>query len=95
VGFERPVLKRSKIGFQSNGQKVLFCDNNCKINGNIFENKNNNDLTDNRINCVSDLTASNGDILLMEYSEEEPPLVMRVGMGSKIINYFKVFHIFV
>lgn len=30
-----------------------------------------------------------GDIVLMEYMEEYPPLLSLVGMASKIKNYFK------
>lgn len=36
-----------------------------------------------------DLTARDGDIFLMEYSEEFPPLLSQVGMASKIKIYYK------
>jgi transcription initiation factor TFIID subunit 1 len=36
-----------------------------------------------------DLTGKDGDIILSEYSEEHPPLVMQVGMATKIKNYYK------
>ena len=36
-----------------------------------------------------DLTGRDGDIILAEYSEEYPPLLMRVGMATKIKNDFK------
>ncbi|KAM4726972.1 transcription initiation factor TFIID subunit 1 isoform 2-T2 [Anableps anableps] len=36
-----------------------------------------------------DLTGRDGDLILAEYSEEYPPLIMQVGMASKIKNYYK------
>ncbi|CAG2104510.1 unnamed protein product [Medioppia subpectinata] len=36
-----------------------------------------------------DLTGKDGDIILCEFSEEHPPLVMQVGMATKIKNYYK------
>lgn len=36
-----------------------------------------------------DLTGKDGDLILAEYSEEYAPLIMQVGMASKIKNYYK------
>ena len=36
-----------------------------------------------------DLTACDGHIILAEYSEEHPPLVMASGMATKIKNYYR------
>ncbi|KAF7237408.1 Transcription initiation factor TFIID subunit 1 [Varanus komodoensis] len=36
-----------------------------------------------------DLTGKDGDLILAEYSEENAPLMMQVGMASKIKNYYK------
>uniref|UniRef100_UPI00398F3D09 transcription initiation factor TFIID subunit 1 isoform X1 n=1 Tax=Pristiophorus japonicus TaxID=55135 RepID=UPI00398F3D09 len=36
-----------------------------------------------------DLTGKDGDLILAEYSEEYPPLMMQVGMATKIKNYYK------
>ncbi|XP_059142595.1 transcription initiation factor TFIID subunit 1-like [Physella acuta] len=36
-----------------------------------------------------DLTGMDGELILAEYSEEFPPLLMQVGMASKIKNYYK------
>ncbi|XP_055958756.1 transcription initiation factor TFIID subunit 1 isoform X2 [Patella vulgata] len=36
-----------------------------------------------------DLTAMDGEIILCEFSEEYPPLMMQVGMATKIKNYYK------
>ncbi|XP_032993539.1 transcription initiation factor TFIID subunit 1-like [Lacerta agilis] len=36
-----------------------------------------------------DLSGKDGDIILAEYSEENPPLMMQVGMATKIKNYYK------
>ncbi|XP_065336082.1 transcription initiation factor TFIID subunit 1 [Cloeon dipterum] len=36
-----------------------------------------------------DLTGRDGDIVLMEFCEEHPPLMNQVGMCSKIKNYYK------
>ncbi|KAI7812775.1 transcription initiation factor TFIID subunit 1 isoform X1 [Triplophysa rosa] len=38
---------------------------------------------------AQDLTGKDGDLILAEYSEENPPLLMQVGMASKIKNYYK------
>jgi hypothetical protein len=37
----------------------------------------------------SELTARDGKILLMEYMEEHPPLISNVGMGSRIVTYYR------
>ena len=37
----------------------------------------------------SDLTGMDGELMLFEYSEEYPPLLMTVGMNTKIRNYHK------
>uniref|UniRef100_A0A1A8AD51 Transcription initiation factor TFIID subunit n=1 Tax=Nothobranchius furzeri TaxID=105023 RepID=A0A1A8AD51_NOTFU len=36
-----------------------------------------------------DLTGKDGDLILAEYSEEYAPLIMQVGMATKIKNYYK------
>lgn len=36
-----------------------------------------------------DLTGMDGDLILAEYSEEFPPLLMQIGMATKIKNYYK------
>ncbi|KAJ8298033.1 hypothetical protein KUTeg_024564 [Tegillarca granosa] len=36
-----------------------------------------------------DLTGMDGDLILAEYSEEYPPLLMQIGMATKIKNYYK------
>ncbi|NXX44027.1 TAF1 factor, partial [Tricholaema leucomelas] len=36
-----------------------------------------------------DLTGKDGDLILAEYSEENAPLIMQVGMATKIKNYYK------
>ncbi|CAG2164848.1 unnamed protein product [Oppiella nova] len=36
-----------------------------------------------------DLTGKDGEVILSEFSEEHPPLVMQVGMATKIKNYYK------
>ena len=36
-----------------------------------------------------DLTGCDGDLILAEYSEEYPPLVMQPGMATKIKNHYK------
>ncbi|XP_054481614.1 transcription initiation factor TFIID subunit 1 isoform X2 [Anoplopoma fimbria] len=36
-----------------------------------------------------DLTGKDGDLILAEYSEENPPLIMQVGLATKIKNYYK------
>lgn len=36
-----------------------------------------------------DLSGKDGELVLTEYSEEHPPLVMQIGMASKMKNYYK------
>ena len=36
-----------------------------------------------------DLTGRDGELILAEYSEEFPSLMMQVGMATKIKNYYK------
>ena len=36
-----------------------------------------------------DLTGRDADLILAEYSEEYPPIMMRAGMATKIKNYYK------
>ncbi|KAL5010007.1 hypothetical protein ScPMuIL_012312 [Solemya velum] len=38
---------------------------------------------------TQDLTAMDGELVLAEYSEEHPPLLMQPGMATKIKNYYK------
>ncbi|KAJ4929698.1 hypothetical protein JOQ06_018720 [Pogonophryne albipinna] len=38
---------------------------------------------------AKDLTGKDGDLILAEYSEEYPPLIMQVGLATKIKNYYK------
>uniref|UniRef100_A0A8C4SNE0 Transcription initiation factor TFIID subunit 1 n=1 Tax=Erpetoichthys calabaricus TaxID=27687 RepID=A0A8C4SNE0_ERPCA len=38
---------------------------------------------------AQDLTGKDGDLILAEYSEEYPPLIMQVGMATKVKNYYK------
>lgn len=38
---------------------------------------------------VCDLSGKDGELLLLEYSEEHPPLLSQPGMASKIKNYYK------
>ena len=38
---------------------------------------------------AEDLTGKDGDIALIEYSEEYPPLMNQIGMASKIKNFYK------
>ena len=38
---------------------------------------------------MQDLSGMDGDIIIVEYSEEFPPLMMQVGMATKIKNYYK------
>ncbi|XP_062517053.1 transcription initiation factor TFIID subunit 1-like isoform X2 [Corticium candelabrum] len=36
-----------------------------------------------------DLSAADGDLVLCEYCEEHPPLIMATGMSTKLVNYYK------
>ena len=38
---------------------------------------------------AEDLTGKDGAHVLAEYSEEFPPLIMQIGMATKINNYYK------
>lgn len=41
------------------------------------------------IEKLEDLSAHNHRVILLEYVEENPPLLNNVGMGTKVVNYFK------
>ncbi len=43
----------------------------------------------NKIRNEADLSASIGDLVLLEYSEERPPLFMTKGMTCRIVNYYR------
>jgi transcription initiation factor TFIID subunit 1 len=36
-----------------------------------------------------DLSGKDGDLILLEYCEEHPPLISQVGMSSRLKNYYK------
>ena len=36
-----------------------------------------------------DLSGKDGDLILLEYCEEHPPLLSQVGMSSRLKNYYK------
>lgn len=38
---------------------------------------------------AEDLSSKDGELVLFEFSEEHPPLMMQVGMASKIRNYYR------
>ena len=42
-----------------------------------------------RIRNEADLSPNSGDIVVLEYSEERPPLVMSKGMTARIVNYYR------
>lgn len=46
-------------------------------------------LSQSKIRRGSDLTPTEGDLVLFEYCEERPPLQLTKGMASKIINYYR------
>ena len=41
------------------------------------------------VRTQEDLSGKDGDLILAEYSEENPPLLSQVGMATKIINYYQ------
>ncbi|XP_046853130.1 transcription initiation factor TFIID subunit 1-like isoform X2 [Xenia sp. Carnegie-2017] len=41
---------------------------------------------------ATDLSGMDGELILAEYCEEYPPLIMAVGMNTRIINYYKRKH---
>ncbi|XP_054163867.1 transcription initiation factor TFIID subunit 1-like [Oppia nitens] len=92
LDLQRPLLKRSRALPSKVEHNVYFCNKRIKLNGCIVNDDIEDratDLSKYTINAITDLTACNGEVVLMEYSEEEPPFFMRVGMGSQIINYFQ------
>ena len=90
--FNRPLLKKSRTLISKVWHNINQCVKQLNSNEENSESDTQNakDLSQFRIQSIPELTARNGDIVLMEYSEEDPPFLMRIGMGSKIINYFKV-----
>ena len=42
-----------------------------------------------KIRTEADLSPSEGDLVLLEYSEERPPFQLSKGIGSKIVNYYR------
>lgn len=38
---------------------------------------------------VDDLSGRDGELVLVEFCEEHPPLINQVGMCSRIKNYYK------
>lgn len=36
-----------------------------------------------------DLSGMDGELILAEYSEEYPPLMMQIGMATRVKNYYK------
>ena len=47
------------------------------------------DLSQTKIKRESDLSPSEGNLVLLEYCEERPPIQLTKGMASKIINYYR------
>jgi transcription initiation factor TFIID subunit 1 len=42
-----------------------------------------------KLRTESDLTPTEGDLVLLEYSEERPPIQLGPGMASKIVTYYR------
>lgn len=38
---------------------------------------------------LEDVSATDGEIMLLEYAEEHPPLIQAVGMASRVKNYYR------
>jgi transcription initiation factor TFIID subunit 1 len=38
---------------------------------------------------LSDLSATNGQLMLVSYAEKDPPLIAKVGMGAKRVTYYR------
>ena len=93
IHFYRPLLRRSKAFPSKTKHNVLLCNQKIKEKEKLLESESYSlrDLSNFLIKTPEDLTATDGEIILTEYSEEDPPLLMRIGMGSKIISYYKVF----
>ena len=47
------------------------------------------DLSQTKIKREADLTPTEGNLVLLEYCEERPPIQLTKGMASKIINYYR------
>ena len=86
--FFRPLLKKSRKLRPRLEYEVLFCDPKMACIPSDAQNP--KDLSKYLIKSIGELTARNGQIILTEYSEESPPLLMRTGMGSQLLNYFNV-----
>ncbi|GKZ00022.1 hypothetical protein MPSEU_000955600 [Mayamaea pseudoterrestris] len=46
-------------------------------------------LSKSKIRTESDLSPTEGNLILIEYSEERPPIFLTKGMASKIVNYYR------
>merc|ERR1712226_1716666 len=46
-------------------------------------------LTQTKIRNEADLSPMEGNLVLLDYSEEQPPIVMSKGMTCKIVNYYR------
>lgn len=42
-----------------------------------------------QINTLSDLSLLDGEFIMLEYIEEHPPVMLNMGMASKVVNYYR------
>ncbi len=98
--FHRLALKKFTNGplAESIYQPVVHCSTikqTAKKHTKLQRSTDNDDLTNTiltevkSINNAKDLSTMDGVIVLAEYSEQYPPLLMQIGMATKIKNYYK------
>ena len=90
--FHRLVLKKYQNGLLS--ELKLHCVSSVYKDSIMMSKKQSNAVTTSSgescfIKNISELTAMDGTIILAEYSEQYPPLMMQTGMATKIKSYYK------
>lgn len=94
--FHRPKLPLSVVRQDLSWQfQIRFSPKNRELQANAagqhqgYHRSSNNAVAGSSIRNESDLSPSDGKLVVVEYSEEKPPVQLSKGMCVKIINYFR------
>ena len=79
---------QTKVIVQNKGSRNIAADGSTMI-GSYHSMMSTGSKAQGRIKNEADLSPSMGELVIMEYSEERPPLSMTKGMTCRIVNYYR------
>ncbi|KAL7540002.1 hypothetical protein ACHAXR_010808 [Thalassiosira sp. AJA248-18] len=87
--FQTRVITENKHGARGRGGAGATAADGSTIVGSYHAMMSAGSKGQNKIRNEADLSPTIGDLVVMEYSEERPPLFMTKGMTCRIVNYYR------